>query len=78
MDYGDIIGGIVGERKFRYDIFGKPVSNAFHLAATAKAMQINVSDTIYNKFKSIYEFLNIEEQQKECRVKPMHLLKIPS
>lgn len=64
IDSGQVIGGIIGEKKFRFDILGKPVSTAFYLASIANAMQVIVSDEIYNSYKSKFELIKKDPGEK--------------
>ena len=46
---GDIIGGIVGTSKFRYDIFGDTINITSRLEKSSKPMQILISADAYQK-----------------------------
>jgi len=45
---GKIVGGIVGIRKYIYDIFGDAVNTASRMESNSKSMCINISETTYN------------------------------
>ena len=41
---GDIVGGIVGNRKYLYDVFGDTVNTASRMESNSEVMRINVSE----------------------------------
>jgi class 3 adenylate cyclase len=53
---GPVMAGVVGKRKFIYDVWGDAVNVAARLEATGGAGRINVSDTIYNRVRALMEF----------------------
>ncbi len=73
---GSVVGGIVGIKKYIYDIFGDTVNTAFRVEAASKPMQINISDGTYKLIKNEYNF--IERPPEEIKGKgmmTMHFLK---
>ncbi len=52
---GEIIGGVVGIKKYIYDIFGDTVNFASRLESHSSAMKINISEEVYNDVK--FEFI---------------------
>lgn len=48
---GDIVGGIVGKKKYIYDIFGDSVNIASRMESNSLPMAINVSEDTYIKIK---------------------------
>lgn len=48
---GPIVAGIVGIRKFAYDIWGDTVNTAARMESSGEAGKINISETTYNKVK---------------------------
>lgn len=44
---GPVVAGIVGRRKFQYDIWGDTVNTASRLESTAEAGQVNISSATY-------------------------------
>jgi class 3 adenylate cyclase len=53
---GPVMAGVVGQRKFIYDIWGDAVNIAARLEASGAAGRINVSDTIYSRVRALMEF----------------------
>ncbi len=52
---GSIISGVVGAKKFAYDIWGDTVNIAARLESTSAAQKINISDTTYQLIKNHYQ-----------------------
>ncbi|MBF4693387.1 adenylate/guanylate cyclase domain-containing protein [Fusibacter ferrireducens] len=44
---GNLVGGIVGETKFIYDVFGDTVNIASRMESNSEPMKINISDEVY-------------------------------
>lgn len=53
---GRVVGGIVGVKKFIYDIFGDTINVASRMESNGLPMRINVSETTYNLVKENYNF----------------------
>lgn len=51
---GELVGGIVGSKKYIYDIFGDAVNFASRMESNSKPMGINVSEETYNLIKKYY------------------------
>jgi len=62
---GQVVGGIIGTKKYIYDIFGDPVNTASRLESNSQTMRIHVSDTTYKLVKDKFEF----EEQAPLEVK---------
>lgn len=54
---GEVIGGVVGVKKYIYDIFGDTVNKASRMEILSEPMKINVSETTYNLVKDNYQFV---------------------
>lgn len=64
---GSVIGGIVGVKKYLYDIFGDTVNIAARLQALSHPMCIHVSDAVYQRLKDAFLFscpLDVEMKGK--------------
>jgi class 3 adenylate cyclase/CheY-like chemotaxis protein len=53
---GEVIGSIVGIRKYIYDIFGDAVNTASRCQSNSQTMRINISETTYHLVKDLFEF----------------------
>lgn len=54
---GSIVGGVVGVRKFIFDIFGDTVNTAFRLEASSVPMGLTVSENIAQLLKESFYFI---------------------
>jgi class 3 adenylate cyclase/AmiR/NasT family two-component response regulator len=59
IDTGKVVGGIIGTKKYIYDIFGDPINTASRLESNSETMRINLSETTY---KLVEKEFNFEEQ----------------
>jgi adenylate cyclase len=53
---GPVIAGVVGRRKFIYDVWGDAVNVAARMESAGAAGKINVSETIYHRTKDLFDF----------------------
>ena len=53
---GKVIGGIVGIRKYIYDVFGDTINTTSRMESSSKPMEINVSETTYHLVKNKFKF----------------------
>ncbi len=65
---GPIISGVVGMKKFAYDIWGDTVNVAARLESQSEAQRINISRATYELVKDQYEF----EKRGSMKVKNMN------
>jgi len=54
---GDIVGGVVGVRKYIYDIFGDTINTASRMESNSEPMRINLSEVAANIAKSQFEVI---------------------
>lgn len=78
VDTGKIVGGIIGAKKYIYDIFGDPINMASRLETTSERMKIHVSEKTYSLVKDKFSF----DVQKPYNVKgkgkmKMYFVKTP-
>lgn len=53
---GEVVGGVVGIKKYIYDIFGDTINTASRMESNAKPMTVNVSENTYLLLKNNYKF----------------------
>lgn len=54
---GSVIGGVVGVKKFIYDVFGDTINIAARVEQHSAPMKINVSETTYKLIKNKFSFV---------------------
>jgi class 3 adenylate cyclase len=58
---GPVVGGIVGTKKYIYDIFGDTVNIAARLESLSTPMRINVSSTFCQSLEREFVFSRVHE-----------------
>ena len=53
---GDVIAGVIGNRKFAYDIWGDAVNKASRMEQAGEAGKVNVSGNTYEYIKDYFDF----------------------
>jgi len=53
---GPVIAGVVGRRKFIYDVWGDAVNVAARMESAGAAGKINVSGAVYHRTKGLFDF----------------------
>ncbi len=51
---GSAVGGVVGVKKYIYDVFGDTINTASRMESNSQAMQINLSASTYELVKAFY------------------------
>jgi class 3 adenylate cyclase len=57
---GKVVGGIVGIKKYIYDVFGDIINTASRMESYSETMKINVSETTYQLVKNDFRFVERE------------------
>ncbi|MEA3494635.1 MAG: adenylate/guanylate cyclase domain-containing protein [Bacteroidota bacterium] len=58
LNSGKVTGGIVGVRKYIYDVFGDTINTASRMESSSEPMKINVSEATFNLLKNDFKFIN--------------------
>lgn len=53
---GPVIAGVVGKKKFAYDIWGDTVNLAARLESSGEVGKVNISGSVYQKVKEHFQF----------------------
>lgn len=54
INTGEVVAGIVGVKKFAYDIWGDAVNTAARMESSSEVGKVNISETTYEKVKDIF------------------------
>jgi class 3 adenylate cyclase/DNA-binding response OmpR family regulator len=65
MNTGSVVAGVIGIKKFIYDLWGDAVNVASRMEALAEPGKIQVTEPLYQRLRSLYEF----EQRGDVQVK---------
>lgn len=53
---GKVVGGVVGIKKYIYDVFGDSINTTARMESNSEPMKINTSDVTYNLLKDKFNF----------------------
>lgn len=71
---GSVVAGIVGERKFQYDIWGDAVNTASRMENMSAAGKVNISENLCQRIKNDRRF--VFEEREPMEVKGKGLMKM--
>lgn len=77
LSSGPVVAGVVGTKKFAYDIWGNTVNIAARMESGSVAGRINVAENIYDELKDDYEFTYRGELQVKSQTFKMYFAEIP-
>jgi class 3 adenylate cyclase len=69
INSGKVVGGIVGIKKYAYDVFGDAVNTASRMEHYSESMKINIAEGTYHRLYDKYKF--IEREPIEVKGKGM-------
>ena len=77
LNSGPVVAGVVGTKKFAYDIWGNTVNIAARMESGSVPGRINVSENIYLELKGDYEFTYRGELEVKNQSFKMYFAEIP-
>jgi class 3 adenylate cyclase/ligand-binding sensor domain-containing protein len=77
INSGKVVGGIVGVRKYIYDVFGDTINTASRMESNSEPMRINVAENAYQLLKHKFKFLEREPMNVKGKgVMKMYFLEV--
>jgi class 3 adenylate cyclase len=72
---GEVTAGIIGTKKFNYDLFGQTVNNAFHIKDKKIKNGILVSNAVYERTKDFFEFQKLVLPDNNLQIESIWMYK---
>ncbi len=63
LNSGKVVGGIVGVRKYIYDVFGDTINTASRMESNSEPMRINIANATYELVKDQYHITKREDRE---------------
>ncbi len=60
---GKVVGGVVGVKKYIYDVFGDTINTTSRMESNSEPMRINVSETTYRLLQARFSFIAREPME---------------
>lgn len=60
---GKVVGGVVGVKKYIYDVFGDTINTTSRMESNSEPMRINVSETTFRLLQSTFRFTHREPME---------------
>ena len=75
---GQVVGGVVGLKKYIYDVFGDTINTASRMESLSEPMKINVSEATYELVKDKFTFQSRGQMPVKGKgMMTMYFLEIP-
>jgi class 3 adenylate cyclase len=68
LSAGPVIAGVIGQKRFAYDLWGSTVNMAFHLERLSEAGLVLVGETAYQRLQQKYRFEAVQVTDRKLPV----------